>query len=105
MTYGEIPDGLSVCHHCDNPPCVNPKHLWVGTPEENWDDMRMKGRNKPPPVHFGEKHHKAKVTKKIVKHIRCLRIQGYTLAAIGEIYGISKQQVKNIVDRKHWADV
>lgn len=44
LAYGNIPLGLDVMHHCDNPPCCNPRHLKAATTKENLDDMRRKGR-------------------------------------------------------------
>jgi hypothetical protein len=45
IAYGKIPDGAFVCHHCDNPSCTNPSHLFIGTARDNNDDMISKGRH------------------------------------------------------------
>jgi hypothetical protein len=44
IKFGDIPDQMCVCHHCDNPKCVRPSHLWLGTQQENQEDKLRKGR-------------------------------------------------------------
>lgn len=55
LSYGPIPDTLWVLHCCDNPPCVNPRHLFLGTPQDNVDDMWRKGRARPRGISYPPK--------------------------------------------------
>ncbi len=64
---GKIPEGMEVCHKCDNPACINPDHLFVGTRQDNIDDREHKGRNI---VKVGEEQPRAKLSKKSVKDAR-----------------------------------
>lgn len=62
----EIPDGMNVLHRCDNPSCVNPDHLFLGTQKENWLDARSKGRNYPSPQETPNyRHHTQSKVEKI----------------------------------------
>lgn len=71
MHYGPIPVGVYVCHHCDNPPCVRPDHLFIGTPRDNALDCSAKGRaNGSARAHHGEDHGRAKLTWEQVCEIR-----------------------------------
>jgi hypothetical protein len=56
FTYGSIPDGLGICHRCDNPPCVRPDHLFLGDQLVNMQDAKAKGRISPPPLRYGDDH-------------------------------------------------
>jgi len=65
--FGTIPDGMLVCHHCDNPRCVNPEHLFLGTDAGNAEDKIKKGRANPPK---GEEHNRSAFTNEEIAYIR-----------------------------------
>ena len=94
---GEIPAGMFVCHVCDNPKCINPNHLFLGTPAENVQDMLRKGRaNKA----RGEKHYCAKLTNVQRKEVLELRRSGKTLQTIAGIYGVTRQSIWQICKKE-----
>lgn len=93
---GPIPAHLSACHHCDNRPCCNPRHIFIGTPKDNMADMISKGRSN----HVcGERAGPAKFTADIV---RAIRAAVGTLSSIGKTFGVSKQNVHHIRSRRTW---
>lgn len=95
-----IPPNMEVCHKCDNPACVNPTHLFLGTHLDNLNDMLAKKRNR----YFGaigEKNHRAKITRSIAACIR-LEAKEKTHREISEKYGISQPTISAIVNWKLW---
>ncbi len=95
FTHGEIPEGMFVCHRCDNPCCVNPSHLFLGTHQENMNDQASKGRR---PI--GESDAKAKLTAKQVLEIRASKEPKLILA---RRYGVSDALIYKIVKRQVWS--
>lgn len=105
LTKGPIPEGLCVCHRCDNRKCVNPRHLWLGTNADNVADREAKGRNRLPDCK-GEAHGNAKLTAEDVLRIRELYDDGgYTQKEIARLFGIARTQVSRIVNGHHWRHV
>lgn len=130
LVNGPVPEGQRVLHRCDNPSCVRPDHLFLGTQADNLADMRQKGRAKPGPgakadqaainrprgddhwsrrnpelVRRGERHHKAKMTAEQVIELRRLSSEGWSLARLAERFGIRISTASYIVRRETWRDI
>lgn len=108
LHYGEIPEGLLVCHKCDNPTCVRPEHLFLGTHADNMTDCKNKGRYDRTKRPRGEGHGMSKLTEQEVRAIRKLFSEHErrpTLKDAASKFGISLQSVHRIVTRKNWAHV
>lgn len=104
LHFGPIPAGMFVCHHCDNPPCVRPDHLFLGTPSANMWDKVHKGRANTP-TRVGEHNGFAKLTEADVREIRRRRATGETRVSVGLAFGIHEGTVKQITSRKTWRHV
>ena len=100
---GDVPAGMYVCHSCDNPPCVNPAHLWLGAPSDNVQDCLSKGRRIGA---SGEKHKDAILTEKNVLRIRRIYAMGkHTQSEIGKRFGVSPRTVSDAVRGNTWKDL
>lgn len=97
---GQIPEGMMVCHTCDNPICINPDHLFLGTQKDNMSDAKSKGRNSPPPVHAGEDHHLAQLSDDEVNDIRGFHLMGIPQVEIARMYNVSRFTINKIVNHK-----
>lgn len=94
---GTIPDGSHVCHHCDNPPCFRPIHLFADTQDGNIQDAVAKGRMK-----HGSNHYKAKFSDSEVLEMRAIQAEGWTFARIAERFNTDISTVSDIVHGKNW---
>lgn len=102
--HGEIPDGMVVMHKCDNPACVNPDHLQVGTQSENILDSLSKGRKVcVAPVHQGEQHWSAKLTEDDVRAIR--ESKGIPYTELAKQYGVYPSVIRRAAVGETWKHV
>lgn len=97
--FGAIPKGLCVCHTCDNPPCVNPAHLFLGTHAENNADRESKGRGSDK---RGELNPNAKLSYTDAIEIRELRSHGLTQQSIADRFQVSQNAISQIVRGIRW---
>lgn len=102
--FGKIPDDKPcVLHHCDNPKCVNPSHLWSGTYKDNTKDMINKDRaNKAKGENIGT----SKLTENQVKQIKLLYSQKkLTQVQISKIFNVSRETISHIYTNKIWRHI
>lgn len=95
-----IPPRWHACHKCDNPSCVNPNHLFIGTPRDNMLDKVSKGRHT-----FGENHPNAKLTNAEVLIIRDMAEDGVFFSDIAKTFGVSNSHISTIVARLRRYDI
>jgi hypothetical protein len=105
LNNGPIPDDLWVLHHCDNPACVNPDHLFLGTRQDNIDDMIAKNRHRQGHSPAGESNPSAKLTEPEVLRIRELAAQRVPRQQLGDMYGVSLPLIEKIISRSVWSHI
>ncbi len=105
LLRGPVPDGLFVCHDCDNPCCVNVEHLFLGTQFDNMSDCASKGRLEGRDTPRGESHWNTNLSEADVVAMRSLYSSGRSMQSLADEYGTTKQTVWRIIRRKVWAHV
>lgn len=95
-----VPEGMVICHHCDNPPCCNPAHLFVGTQADNHADRGAKRRHS-----HGSRHYAAKLTEASVRELRRRAEVGESVNALAREFGITQGTAWKVFHRKTWRHV
>jgi HNH endonuclease/Helix-turn-helix domain len=91
LHFGEIPEGIFVCHHCDNPSCVRPDHLFLGTPADNSADAKAKGR-----LFVSLVRKRQKLSPDADLKIRQLLSEGKTFREVGAIFGVNSSTISMV---------
>ena len=100
LIYGLIPEGMLVCHKCDNPLCINPEHLFLGTNGDNSKDMVNKNRSYHP---IGELHPLHKLTNEQVIEIKQLYSTGkYLQTELAKQFNVCSTEICLLVNNKRW---
>ena len=106
----KVQEGMFVCHRCDNPSCVNPAHLFIGTTQDNTADRHAKGRDSRGAAHAasicplrGSDVATSKLTRDDVARVFAMRGDGSTYREIGAVIGVSGTHVMRILKGRSWA--
>lgn len=105
---GPIPAGMIVCHKCDNPMCVNPDHLFIGTDKDNVHDAIRKGRFQSAANPFyqkGSARRNALLNEQDVRDIRVMREVGMSCRLVAAEYGVSTACIERVDSRRSWRHV
>jgi len=103
MHNGPIPNGMMVCHRCDNSRCVRPDHLFLGSAQDNVNDMIGKGRQPSYDDRRGPRSHFAKLAQRQVETIRMMYGSGrFRQADLASIFGVSRNCIQEITSGKSW---
>lgn len=109
LAYGDFSDDWCVLHRCDNPPCVRPSHLFLGTLIDNNADMAAKGRRvsavHPEGIFRGERNPSAKLNGDLVRTMRAMHGDGLTMWKIAKALDLNYGTVKGAVRRKTWRHI
>ena len=100
LWHGNLPEDLLVMHACDNPPCCNPRHLRLGTADENIQDRVSKGRSRGP---RGQRHGSVKLSENDVRGIRGFLRSGWPHTSIARLFDVSLSTIADIANGKTWA--
>lgn len=102
LSGGVLLPGQIVCHHCDNPPCCNPKHLYAGNQLMNVGDRERRGRSNR---RMGEEHGQAKLTEEVVRDIRGREWKRGLARKLGDVFGVDRNTIYAVRNRKTWRHV
>ena len=106
LVNGPIPDGLFVCHHCDNPPCCNPAHLFLGTQRVNLADMKAKGRSATGDRNGSRTHPESYGVPGTAKltwaDVAAIRAAPHDIAGLAERYGVCPETIYRVRAGTTW---
>lgn len=104
LHYGDIPDGACVLHRCDNRACVRPDHLFIGSQQENIEDMRQKGRARAK-FQQGQAHAMATLNDDDVARMRIMAREGAWASDIAKEFGVTTAIASNAIRGKTWSHI